>query len=73
VIQQTNQQHEGMPIFEIGALRPLSDRLTPAYVCGVHVGFLREQAATSARARVDLVQNRYGFFTESAGVRWAGD
>lgn len=73
MIQQTNKQHEGKPVFQLGGMVCLSDRLTPAYCKGELIGYLREQSMALPRTRVELERDRWGMYRETGGVRWVGD
>jgi hypothetical protein len=61
MIQQTQRTHQGLPVFEHAGARAFSLRLTPAYLAGVQVGYLREACGTQPRYR------------EAGGIRWTGD
>lgn len=73
MIRPTPDQHQGFPILEPARCLSLSDRLTPAFVGGKQVGFLREQSTTLPRDRVELTEHRHGFYMPAGGVQWAGD
>lgn len=73
MIRPTPDQHQGFPILEPARCLSLSDRLTPAFVGGKQVGFLREQSTTMPRDHAELIEHWQGYFLEAGGVQWAGD
>ncbi len=67
MIKQTNQQHEGLPVFCF-PLSATQVELKAVYCAGKQIGYIKDLCG-SDRERLDVSRNRMGIYSVVHGVR----